>query len=462
MPLDRIIWLIVISILTFAGLFWGLKDTRRIIEAPFLYATGLVLILLPQLYVTVNSPWRVPKEAFWVFCTMVVACSIAFYAGYFLNLKKSRKPKRSAIRRVVRDKRLFKLGLFIGALGIVGYLQLYRLGGLTEIKVWRGWPVYWYTLSRLVLPGITMMLISYVQSKKIERLVLVLLFTIFPLLDILTAGRRSMTIELPIIYILPFLIYNRKIRIPRWAVCGAMILAFIVVYAFPYWRNEFKYGRYSQAVQDKPLSTIMSEMFSPQSDKVLEIVDGMIVTGAHYRLGRYEWGINALYNSLIELYVPGSLVGYDLKKSLKIGRDAGIGWVTQAYGIPVATYTAKSGFADLFAQYSFLGAVIMFFIGKLFRGVRDAVVYRFDGRAIIFLCFFITLPASVAYGAILEGIMNELPTIAIMIFSFSWCVKKYRIRLDGTQSTNSKKVNLVCMQYKSRNMGRSPRYLRSE
>jgi hypothetical protein len=55
---DRAISFFVIVILTLMGLVWGLINTRRVIQAPFLYATGMALILCPQLYVVASDAAR--------------------------------------------------------------------------------------------------------------------------------------------------------------------------------------------------------------------------------------------------------------------------------------------------------------------------------------------------------------------------------------------------------------------
>lgn len=431
---DREHYLILIAGLCLVGLIWGLRDTRRVIEAPFLYSAGMALILIPQMYVTVSSPWRVPDEAFWVFSVMVVLCSLGLYYGYYSNAETTDKNDNAVLLYRINDVRLFQWGFTVGLLGTVGYYQVYSLG---DIEEWRGWPVYWITLAKLALPGISMMMIAYVQSKRKTYLLCAILISIFPVLAIVNAGRRSMTIILPLIYIVPFLIYHRRLRLPRLLIIGAGVLLFIVVYAFPYWRDSFETEGHVQAIRNKPLKVIIEELFDPEGERTLEIIDGMVITGARYHLNRYEWGIDSIYNSFIDLYIPGGLLGYDFKNSLYIGQDSGIGidWVKRDYGMSVAFYTAKSGYADLFAQFSFAGALIMVVIGKLFRRVHNAIDNYFDGRAIIFLCFFITLPASVSYGAIVYGITTQVPMIIVMLFAFRWCVRKRLIVRDSLPST---------------------------
>lgn len=423
--LEREIWFIIICLLTAWGLWWGLRDTRRIIEAPFLYSTGMALIICPQLYVATYNYWRVPIQAFRVFSFMVVLCTIFLFLGYSKGCK-SVNPNKHMPRYTwkIDDSRLFKFGLLISILGLVGVFQLRALGEIEGL--WQGWPVYWQTLSKLMLPGITLILISCFQSKKQHRLLIALSLTYFPFLNIL-AGRRFMAFTLPFIYLMPFLIYNPKIRIPRKFVIASLLAGLIVVYAVPYWRGEFQSGRYFEAAQEKPIGEIISDIFSDESEKTLEVIDAMIVTGAHFVTSQYGLGIDRVYNSLIQSYVPGGLLGRDFKQSLYIGTNVSQDWVTGVYGIPVAFYTAKTGFSELFGEFFFFGSFIFYGVGYLFGKASKMIFHYFDGRAIIFLCFFVTFPASMPYDAPLANIVISIPNIVIMLTSIRWCLVKQNV-----------------------------------
>jgi hypothetical protein len=416
MIFDRELWLYIIYLLTGAGIVWGLIDTRRVIQAPFLYAVGMLLILCPQLYIAANR--NLPDEAFWVFSLMVVLCSIALYWGYSSGTKTRNNNK---YRWVINDDRAFQLGLFAASIGTIGTVQIITMG---EIKDWRGWPVYWITLAKFIVPGISLILISFIQSKKPTRLIYAIFFSLSPLSSIFLAGRRSATLTLPLVYLLPWLIYNPKIRISRLAILGFIFFAFVVAYAFPYWRSQFKYGNYWEIIQNYPLAQIIEEMFSSDSEKVLEIVDGIVTAGAHYQLSNYGLGWTKIYNGLVQNYVPGGLIGQDIKDALRFGDGIDLDWISQAYGIPVASYTAKSAYTELFGEFSFFGCAVLFYVGKWFRQLYDATIYQFDGRAIIFMCFFIALPTSIAYGALIDGLITQIPQISVMLLAFKWCLIK--------------------------------------
>ena len=414
---ERAIYFYVVLLLTLVGLVWGLIDTRRIIETPFLYSTGMALILCPQIYIAASDATRVPDQAFWTFSVMVILCTLALWFGYFRP--PNRTERSHSQTRLVIPLRLYRFGLLTAFVGAFGYYKLTALGTIT---VWRGWPVYWVQLAVLGVPAITMMLVAYVNSPSIGRLVPIIAFWLFQSPSIFEGGRRAPTLTLPLVLLLPFLIYRRNLRVPRWVIPVGLFLAFFVVYAFPWWRGSFKEHHYLQSMQDHPPSEIFDSLFHGSSKNSLEIVDGMIVTGARYERGNYEFGVG-LYNLLVQNYFPGSLLGQSLKDTLFISHGISHDWVTEVYGIPVAYYTAKSGYEDLFSQFSFFGCIAMYAIGRGFRKAHDAAVFRHDGRAVLFLCFFISFPAGLAYGSVLGAISLAVPQICLMLIAYRWCTR---------------------------------------
>lgn len=424
MLIERDIWSYIIYTLTTLGLLWGISNTRRLIEAPFLYSVGMAVIVCPQLFVATNHYWRVPQQAFRVFSIMVILCTVALYWGYSWGRKTTQKQQHvfPEYRWEIDHNRLFRLGLLIGLIGTFGRIQVLSFGEIEGL--WRGWPVYWATLSRLTQPGISLILISYFHSRQLYRLVCALGLSFLPFQLIITGGRRAMAFTLPFIYLLPIHMYKPRFRIPRPVVICALALALVIVYAVPYWRGSFSDGRYFDIIRERPIQEIASDMFSGDRDRVLEVIDGMIVTGAHYETNRYGLGIDRIYNTMIHRYVPGGLIGRDLKNSLFLNSGMSRDWVATVYGIPVSFYTAKTSFSEVFGEFSFFGCILFFYVGYFFRIIHYRAIYLSDGRAIIFLCFFITFPAGLPYGSMLNTIVGQLPIIVVMMLAFKLCLYK--------------------------------------
>lgn len=418
---DRQLWLLVIYAVTSIGLVWGIQNTRRVIEAPFLYAVGMLVIVCPQLYVVSVDTVRVPDEAYWVHNVMVVLCSAALYLGYF-TARRPRKSHQAGRPSLILDEaRCFNLGLVVAFIGLVADVRLRALG---EISEWRGWPVYWLTLNKLIWPGVGLMVLAYYQEKKISRLVCSVVCSLGMFESVLFYGRRSVAIGLILVFAVPFVIYRRSYKLSRLAVVASVAALFVITYAFPIWRGRFASKDYAEVVRESPISEVI-ERHSPDSrESAAEVVDSMITIGAYYRLQKFDWMFIGLYNSLVESYVPGSLIGHDVKDGLRIGEGVSYGWVVEAYGIPVASYTAKNGYADAFGQLSFGGCLLLYFIGRGFKRASDAALLKRDGRAILFLCFFITYPAGIPYGSLIYGVTWEVPKIAVMWLAFRLCLKK--------------------------------------
>jgi hypothetical protein len=417
---ERVIYVLIISALALGGIIWGLINTRRIIEAPCLYAIGMALILCPQLYPAASDPMRVPDQAFTIFNIMAILCSVSLYAGYFHRPNRPHIEEVLDKRWIIKGRPLYNLGLLFATVGVFGVYQLEVLGTVRE---WRGWPVYWVTLATLIVPGITLMLVAFFNLPKLWKLVPILLYSYFPLRSVFEGGRRAPTLTLPLIVLVPLLIYRRNLRVPRWTIVLALCGAFLVVYAFPVWRGSFKEHRYLETFRDNPPGAIIANLLSGKNGDHLEILDGMIVTGARFERGNYEFGAS-IYNMLVQNYVPGSLIGYERKNTYFVGKGISQDWVSEVYGIPVASYTAKSGYEDLFSQFSFFGCLIMYWIGRMFRRVHHAAIDELDGRAVIFLCFFISFPASLAYGSITYSLSLAIPQLLLMLLALKLCIRK--------------------------------------
>ncbi len=434
MFLDRDSWFILITLLALGGIVWGMRDTRRIIEAPMLYSIGLLIIVLPQIYITIANPWRVPDEAFQTFAIMVILCTVALFAGY---LTAGRSQTQTPRTYEVNDKALFRIAFAVSAAGAFGSWQLMQLGQVTE---WRGWPVYWATLSRLNLAGISLLLFCYVRSGRKLQLLLAIVMCIFPAQEVLQSGRRSASLLLPITLIAPFVLAGR-LKIPRWSIVLGLVAAFVIVYAFPYWRDRFGQDAYLDIVSDVPLSEIVANLFAPDNRKVLEVVDAMLLVGAYDLTGRFGYGLFSIYNNLIELYVPGSLIGHDLKNSLRLGPGISYDWVNEIYPTGVAFYTSKTGYSDLFGEFYYFGSFVVFLIGRLFGNVAKLAQPDGNPRAILFLCLFLSLPGTIPYAPVFFYVSIQLPQLLIFLTIAYYCIRETGAGIPGAAKLSPATAN---------------------
>lgn len=439
MPLEREVWFYLITGLAVGGLAWGLQNTRRVIEAPFLYSLGMLLFLVPQLYVAAAYPEKTFDVAFNIYALMVVLCSVALFLGYSDFWKSAGSARAPRYRYVIDADRLFLLGLSVSAGGLLGTVML---GDELEASgEWSSWATYWYTLAKLTLPGVTVIMVAYAAQPKTVRLLAALFFSLGPLAAAFTAGRRSATLMLPLAFLLPFVLQRPAFRIPRTAVVAAVLFAGIVVYAFPVWRGYFHEGRYLEAMTLHPLDSIFVNVL--EGKVTLETIDSINLMGAYYELGNYDWGYSRIYNSLIQNYVPGSLIGRDVKENLFIGDGHDhafrFDWVEELYGVKVAYYTGKSSYSEVFGSFSFLGVIVFFGIGLVFRRLHNAALHRQDGRAIVALCFFVTLPATLPWAQVMFGLTLSVPHFLIIWMASRWCV--VRIPVNGALSARQKAVS---------------------
>lgn len=407
---------------TLYGIVRGLVDTRRVVGPPFLFSVGMLLIVCPQLAVILLNRSRVPDDALVIFCVMVLAGGIAFALGSRGIGRAGGAPRDyPVVTWKIDDRKLLRFGLVVSGVGTVGYALAFSGG---EFGYVTGWQVYWITLSRVTSVGLTLLSVALVLRFTFVRLLCVAVFCIYPIASALIFGRRSMALELPLILFGPLLIMRPAIRIPRGAVVLALALFFVVAYAIPYWRAEFSDGRHLDAIMELPLSEIVSGIFSGGNNKTLEVAEGALVAGADWHLGTYEWGLRTLYNGLVEAYVPGTLLGRDAKYALFWGEPSNFDAARNYYGLPINDYTAKTGFTDLFRQFSFGGVFVIFLVSRVFR--RWITSYRVygDERTLLAWCVFIAIPAGIPYGPIFSDLPRLLPDILVLLLAIKYSVHR--------------------------------------
>jgi len=125
-----------------------------------------------------------------------------------------------------------------------------------------------------------------------------------------------------------------------------------------------KYGDESRPFADVIADLVAEGPLVALPDKVLgqDLANGAHLVDHYARNGGFDYGAG-LWNSFISNYVPGQLVGYDLKQSLYIKLGSGL----SAYDLnPHAVMgTTASGFAIAFRSFAWAGACLYSILGAL-------------------------------------------------------------------------------------------------
>tara|TARA_R110002049_G_scaffold4601_4_gene31856 strand:- start:86232 stop:87437 length:1206 start_codon:yes stop_codon:yes gene_type:complete len=367
-----------------------------------------------------------------------IGCIIACVLGY------SREPEFHDSPRSTSSIDIEKVGwiaIATSMLGLAGmvalsiYIQVIGVRGL-----WTGWPVYLYTLSKFVFPGLILVRMLYFVTFDFKYRIWSFVLVAPILIQAFQNGRRSWTFLLLFAWFLPAVMAGRVRLRPVYGVL-ALVGAFFVVTLFPAYRDYARKEGYAvmwQHVKERPPSEVLDHYFSGK--QTLEIRDAVVLTSIVRENQLYSYGVRML-NGMIQNYVPGSLIGHDAKDGLKFSAPKYEAFendiqVTDGFqGGSVKFYTAKTGFFDSYAEFSYFGVLLYFALGYWFRRVEDLCFVKKDLRGVLFMCFLGFLPAAVVYDEWKNVLSLYLPTTFILFLCIYFGTSEESMAADQGDST---------------------------
>jgi hypothetical protein len=106
-------------------------------------------------------------------------------------------------------------------------------------------------------------------------------------------------------------------------------------------------------------------------ESILELRNGAAIIEATRQTGNYQLG-KGYWNHLVFRFVPGQLVGMDLKQSLMFGVwDIGKSGGSES-GVQFSRGSTITGMGDTFLQFGWFGCLFFAFMGMLFKGMWQA------------------------------------------------------------------------------------------
>jgi hypothetical protein len=168
---------------------------------------------------------------------------------------------------------------------------------------------------------------------------------------------------------------------------------------------------------DKTIEISQKSFAQMKKYNVYELRNAALTMEAYDLLGRMDWGAG-FWNALVFQYVPGQIVGFEVKKSLQIGIPI-FPYLYYFFNYKVPTGSTLTGLADSYAQFSWLGCLIFGAIGRVYKTVW-ASIYRGSMFSVL-LYIGIISPAMV-------GVTHSIGTF-LQGFTFNvgvmWLISKY-------------------------------------
>lgn len=345
-------------------LLWGLREPSRVYQYPFLMGAIFTSFLLPQAIALFNNPGGIPQSAINQALFMGALCMLMAWAGY--QVRPMRRLRFGQIHSL-RIERFYSVGLVTG---LVSLLSVYFMLQIPQEEIATGTGPFTILafFSGLAAISFPIFLTIALWKPKLGNVLLAFVAG-YPLYSAaFLAGRRVSTASFFVILIL-VLYFRKRYVLPRSMALLGVVLVMFLIPVFAEMRQEFWFsllkGEFSTVDWAGALDKVLL-------GDVLELRNAAAIIFSTSFTGDYGLG-TGYWDALVFRYVPGQLVGYDIKESLQFNWTQNV-WLSIGY-IPSSGSTV-TGLGDTFMQFGYLGSLFYFLQGYLFKNIWWLAVNR--------------------------------------------------------------------------------------
>lgn len=345
----------------------GLWKRGGYLQVPFLSALIYAIWYLPQAFV-LRDDTTLPDGSMARVLAMSLFCLVAIWAGW-------RQGSRGAgLERTSGDVRLDRLVL--PAILITLFAAAMRAAILAqpdEVRAMGQWTGPITIMVFFAQVGIVSLVLSFILVLRRRSLVTFALFGANLLLyaaPLLITFRRSDTFEF-IFAALLCLFFLKGRTIPRVLIVAGLVGGFAFVNGVGHLRALGGGYALSETGQIETRIPTIGEILAIDwfgFDRFLKARDISETRNAAVFMAvaadQSAIGLGAeFWNRLVHAYVPGQIVGHDLKESLYIGESMDA-LALRTVGYVRHTGTTSTGFASLYHDFWFFGALVFFFVTR--------------------------------------------------------------------------------------------------
>ncbi|WP_461508712.1 hypothetical protein [Rhodopirellula baltica] len=244
----------------------------------------------------------------------------------------------------------------------------------------------------------------------VASLAVVLYFTLF-------MGRRQWMFFLAFGTCMPLILQGR-LRLGRKALTCSALIAPIVFLFLPAYRGHMlsnNHLKLFQALTQRPPEEILERYLS--GEQTIELEGAIMLTAAAKQKGLHSWG-GEIYNGFVNKYVPGGIIGHELKRKMYAPVPFRTQTVLREFGSDsvIPNYTGKPSFYDSFTNFSYLGVILYLILGRIFASYSHLAFDHNDFRGVLFIALIGFLPPGLVYGAWEFIVPIFLPVIVFFVF----------------------------------------------
>ncbi|MCC9640874.1 hypothetical protein LOC71_01205 [Rhodopirellula sp. JC740] len=318
--------------------------------------------------------------------------------------QKANRPEATEVWDANRLSDFGQLWIITGLLGWAGLQLLWHFRPGMFAGQWTGLPVYLYTASKLMIPGVSIVVLTQSLQPKARHKALLGIAALPFLYYVMLLGRRSWMIMGGFCFLMP-LVMTGKIKIRQKSLLILCVMAPFAFVLVPAYRHQFAAGAEQtiEAMTRRPPSVVIAEYIN--GEQTLELEGAIKMFSSSRSTATYYYG-GDLWDGMVHKLLPGSIVGHNLKNSLYLGSRKHANYQAEVTNLrrtfrgdaDVPSYTAKPSFTDSFTNFGWFGVFAYYILGLVFGRIGTLAFEFGDHRAVLAFLFFGFFPAALCYG----------------------------------------------------------------
>lgn len=366
-PITFMFWSFLPLVVAIGILIWSYS--RK--DFMFSYAT-----MMPGATLYFVVPGLISAEKFKLFppTTMAVAsiyvtlCLLCAVFGWMHTF--------SSVRRLFSAKLPFPshkalLNYCIGALLFSAFF-VYKLRGvdseLLAQSQWSGPQTIYYMLTTPGYFVAAVAPIAYVITKRRVFLICAIVAFCAYLLPPILGGKRNEIIEAGVILAVCWGLILRK-PLPKPLILGAGAFCAVLFSSIGTYRSVSKESGAVAGIM-RAVSSEAREVESSQTPEFRYVeVNNYLAVMDCYLVGRWPNFGASYWNALVHGYIPGQIIGEEVKRSMQIRYDPVSRSEVMAKGMPSTAGSTFTGFSDTLQAFLALGPLIFYLTGRFLRSV---------------------------------------------------------------------------------------------
>lgn len=379
----------------------------------FIFIFASSVFILPQ-YVTIYK--KLDNSLLTPLIVYITLCLVFTIIGCNLKLSFDLSRWERPLEKIFHEDYLTIYSVIFLITATLGFVKL--LGSESALGTqWSGKDVIYNFLYTTYRYALIFSCVGFFKTKKRHFLLLLILSSFFFLDRIFIGGRRTDLVYYVIAIGVPYLYYtNAKIRliilIPSMIVAFQLLTIMVALRTVTLEGSGF--GSIASGVTLPQFKEIVAanEKLKAKEDRADELTACCYSMDAVNRLSAYNYG--AIYwNSVVQDFIPASIVGEGVKKSLMLPTK---NYKLEGYTIYKGSTT--TGFFDTYSAFGYFGCLFFMFMAIVMTRIYIRAISNNTFYMIFYLCVIVDTLHAVTHRSTLfiTGILTFLIWMIIVHF----------------------------------------------